>query len=124
MKIKDCPFCHVDREILMENEFCFAIYDKYPVNKGHVLVITRRHVGDYFDLGNNEVKAVWRMVGEVKHFLEEKFHPDGFNVGFNVGAVAGQTVDHVHIHVIPRYRGDMEDPTGGVRHVIPERGRY
>lgn len=108
----------------MENKFCFAIYDKYPVNEGHVLVVTRRHIGDYFELGREEADALWKMIGEAKQFIEEKYKPDGFNVGFNLGETAGQTIDHVHIHVIPRYSGDMEDPTGGVRNVIPERGRY
>jgi diadenosine tetraphosphate (Ap4A) HIT family hydrolase len=70
------------------------------------------------------VEDVWRLVGEVKELLDLEFHPDGFNVGFNIGPSAGQTVDHVHIHVIPRYNGDMEDPTGGVRHVIPWRGKH
>jgi len=124
MKEKDCPFCHVDREMIRESDHCFAIYDLYPVNPGHVLVISKRHVSDYFDLSDKEVAGLWKMVAEMKSFLQEKFTPQGFNVGFNVGRKAGQTIDHVHIHIIPRYSGDMEDPTGGVRHVIPKRGRY
>jgi len=94
------------------------------VNPGHVLVISKQHVSDYFDLSDDEVAGLWKMVAEMKSFLQEKFKPHGFNVGFNVGREAGQTIDHVHIHIIPRYAGDMEDPTGGVRHVIPERGKY
>jgi len=121
---KNCPFCVVDRELLLESELCFAIYDKYPVNPGHVLVISKRHVSDYFDLSGEELEAIWMMVAEVRDFLSAESDPDGYNVGFNVGVKAGQTIDHVHIHVIPRFVGDMEDPTGGVRHVIPERGRY
>lgn len=124
MKQDNCPFCLLDREIIRESDHCFAIYDKYPVNAGHVLVISRRHVADYFDLNEEEEAGLWKMVAEMRSFLEGEFHPDGFNVGFNIGAVAGQTIDHAHIHIIPRYAGDMDDPTGGVRHVIPERGKY
>jgi len=122
--MNDCPFCNIDREVLASSDLCLAMYDKYPVNKGHVLVLPKRHVGDYFELSEAEVEDVWKLVSDVKVFLESEFNPAGFNVGFNVGVVAGQTVDHVHIHVIPRYAGDMEDPTGGVRHVIPVRGKY
>lgn len=108
----------------MESDLCLAFYDKYPVNTGHVLVVSRRHIEDYFELGKDELEDMWKMVSEVRDFLKEKFDPGGFNVGFNSGAEAGQTIDHVHIHIIPRYRGDMKDPTGGVRHVIPEKGKY
>ena len=122
--MKDCPFCNIDREILASSDLCLAIYDKFPVNKGHVLVVSRRHVEDYFELSEAEVEDIWRLVEVVKELIDLEFQPSGFNVGFNVGPVAGQTVDHVHIHVIPRYLGDMEDPTGGVRHVIPGKGKY
>ena len=122
--MNDCPFCNIDRKVLASSDLCLAIYDKYPVNAGHILVIPRRHVGDYFSLAADEVEDIWRLVREVKEFIDLEFQPSGFNVGFNVGPVAGQTVDHVHIHVIPRYAGDMDDPTGGVRHVIPEKGKY
>ena len=124
MKQEDCPFCNISREIILESDMCMAIYDQYPVSKGHVLVIPRRHMKDYFGLSQQEIKDLWVMVEKVKEFLESKYKPDGYNIGFNVGMAAGQTIDHVHIHVIPRYKGDMEDPTGGVRHVIPEKGKY
>ena len=123
-KNKGCPFCDTTREILLESEMCFAIYDKFPVNSGHVLVIPERHVGNYFDLNQNEMDGLCNMQNDIKSILEQKFNPDGFNVGFNVGESAGQTINHVHIHIIPRFAGDMEDPTGGVRHVIPGRGYY
>jgi len=124
MEPKYCPFCNISREIILESDMCMAIYDQYPVSKGHVLVIPRRHMKDYFGLSQQEIKDLWVMVEKVKEFLESKYKPDGYNIGFNVGMAAGQTIDHVHIHVIPRYKGDMEDPTGGVRHVIPEKGKY
>lgn len=123
-KYPDCPFCHPDREIILKGVYCYAIYDMFPVNRGHILVITDRHVGDYFAMEQDEIEDLWETVRKARDLLEEKYSPQGFNVGFNVGEPAGQTIDHVHIHVIPRYSGDMEDPTGGVRHVIPERGKY
>jgi diadenosine tetraphosphate (Ap4A) HIT family hydrolase len=119
-----CPFCNIDREVIISSDHCFSIYDNYPVNKGHVLVIPNRHVSDYFNLEPDEIDSLWKQVKEVKNFLDGKYKPDGYNIGVNVGRSAGQTIDHVHIHVIPRYTGDMEDPTGGVRHVIPGKGEY
>ena len=124
-KSRECPFCNIDPSaVILKNELCFAIFDKYPVNPGHVLVIPYRHVADYFELTKEEKIAAVELIDEVKKFLDREFSPDGYNVGVNVGKWAGQTVMHVHIHVIPRYRGDVEDPTGGVRGVIPQRRNY
>jgi len=103
---------------------CFAIYDKYPVNKGHALIIPKREESDYFQLTFKEQAACWFLVNMVKEYLVSNFKPDGFNIGINSGKVAGQTVDHCHIHLIPRYENDMKDPTGGVRGVIPEKRVY
>jgi len=103
---------------------CFAIYDKYPVNKGHALIIPKREESDYFQLTFKEQAACWFLVNMVKEYLVNNFKPDGFNIGINSGKVAGQTVDHCHIHLIPRYENDMKDPTGGVRGVIPEKRVY
>ena len=121
------PFLEVpEAEWVCANELAFAIFDSFPVSPGHVLVITRRVVPTYFDCTAAEQAAVMVLVGEVKRLLDERLDPkpDGYNVGFNAGAAAGQTVPHVHVHVIPRYAGDMGDPRGGVRHVIPEKGNY
>jgi len=117
-----CP----EAEWLCANALAFAILDSFPVSPGHVLVITRRVVPTYFDCTAEEQAAVMELVGEVKRLLDERLDPkpDGYNVGFNAGAAAGQTVPHVHVHVIPRYAGDMPDPRGGVRHVIPGKGNY
>jgi len=121
-----CPFCAPEsgRELLTESATCYAMLDKYRVSPGHALVIPKKHVADYFDLSAHTKTALWLMVDRVKDLLSERFHPDGFNVGINVGAAAGQTVPHVHIHLIPRYAGDAENPRGGVRHVIPGKGDY
>ena len=112
--------------VALRNELAFAIFDSFPVSPGHVLVITRRVVPTYFDCTAAEQAAVMQLVGELKRLLDERLDPkpDGYNVGFNAGAAAGQTVPHVHVHVIPRYAGDMGDPRGGVRHVIPGKGNY
>jgi len=121
-----CPFCapEAERELLTESATCYTILDKYPVSPGHALVIPKEHIPYYFNLSAHTKTALWLMVDRVKDLLTERFHPDGFNVGINVGAAAGQTVPHVHIHLIPRYAGDVENPRGGVRHVIPGKGDY
>jgi diadenosine tetraphosphate (Ap4A) HIT family hydrolase len=121
------PFLVVPKaEWVCANEFCFAIHDRFPVSPGHVLVITRRVVPTYFDCTPAEQAAVMELVGEVKRLLDEQLDPkpNGYNVGFNAGAAAGQTVSHVHVHVIPRYTRDVLDPRGGVRHVIPWKANY
>lgn len=121
-----CPFCKPEsgRELILENELCYCVYDKYPVSKGHALIIPKRHCADYFELTGEEQTSCWKMVNELKVILDKKYQPDGFNIGINVNEVAGQTIPHVHIHLIPRYKGDVEQPEGGVRGVIPEKRTY
>jgi diadenosine tetraphosphate (Ap4A) HIT family hydrolase len=122
----DCPFCNPasERDLIVESATAYAIYDKYPVNEGHALVIPKRHCANYFDLTFKEQSACLFMANRVQEIMRNTFKPDGFNVGINVGAAAGQTVHHVHIHIIPRYLGDVEDPRGGVRGVIPSKQKY
>lgn len=121
-----CPFCYptTERELITESATAYAILDKYPVSPGHTLVIPKQHVGNYFELAERAKTACWLMVDRVKMLLTTRFQPDGFNIGINVGMEAGQTIPHVHIHVIPRYKGDVDNPTGGVRNVIPGKGDY
>ncbi len=109
---------------LASNALAFAIRDGFPVSPGHALVVTRRVVPTWFEATPEEQAAVMALVNEVKALLDERHRPDGYNVGFNAGAQAGQTVPHLHVHVIPRYRGDCHDPRGGVRWVLPERADY
>lgn len=106
------------------NDLAFAIPDRFPVSPGHTLVIPRRLVATWFDATPKEQAALMRLVDEVKKQLDAALRPDGYNVGFNAGDAAGQTVMHLHVHVIPRYRGDVPDARGGVRHVIPGKGNY
>jgi len=127
MKTKSaCPFCNLDsqRELIVESPSTYSVYDIFPVSNGHALVIPKRHCSDYFELTLEEQSACWSMVNAVKQILMEKFNPDGFNIGINVNEDAGQTIPHVHIHLIPRYRGDVLDPEGGVRGVIPDKRMY
>ena len=122
----DCPFCNPapEIEIVTESATAYAIYDKFPVSDGHVLIIPKKHFADYFELSFKEQSACVFMMNKVKGIVAERFNPDGFNIGVNIGEKAGQTVNHVHIHLIPRYNGDVEDPRGGVRGVIPEKQKY
>lgn len=121
----DCPFCRPETDrIQMEGEFATAILDGFGVTAGHTLVVPRRHVASLFDLPEPEQAAVWRLVGQVRAKLMAELRPDGFNVGLNDGPAAGQTVMHAHVHIIPRRVGDVADPRGGVRWVIPDKAVY
>jgi diadenosine tetraphosphate (Ap4A) HIT family hydrolase len=113
-----------DAELISELATVYSIYDKFPVNKGHALVIPKRKSPNYFEMTDKEKTACQIMVKRVKNILEKKYQPDGFNIGFNMNEAAGQTVFHSHIHVIPRYKGDVENPHGGIRNVIPGMGDY
>ena len=122
----ECPFCNpaAEIELIAESAMVYAIYDKFPVNDGHALIIPKKHCIDYFDLRFREQSACVFMINKVKKIVADRFNPDGFNIGINIGEKAGQTVNHVHIHLIPRYNGDVEDPRGGVRGVIPNKQKY
>lgn len=120
----DCLFCAGHRALLAENAYAFAIVDSFPVSPGHSLVIPKTHVPTIFDLSGEAYAASFELVRVVKDLLLSKYKPDGFNIGVNCGESAGQTVGHAHIHVIPRYPGDVRDPRGGIRHVIPGKGFY
>ena len=120
----DCIFCFPDREVIWEDKYFIAIYDKFPVNKGHVLLIPREHVASLFDFSLGMLTSSLLALHSIKTILDELYKPNGYNIGMNLGEAAGQTIDHSHIHIIPRYKGDVEDPTGGVRFVIPHKGNY
>jgi diadenosine tetraphosphate (Ap4A) HIT family hydrolase len=120
---KNCPFCQPE-DVLFENGLAYAKPDKFPVNPGHLLIIPRRHVADFFLTTEAEKSALWSLLDQAKHHLDGKHAPAGYNIGINVGATAGQTIMHVHLHLIPRYPGDLENPRGGVRGVIPSRQSY
>lgn len=123
---ESCPFCRLARrvEVICETATCVAFYDGYPVSPGHALIVPKRHVASYFDLTHHEREAMNVMLQYVRQKVDERFHPDGYNVGINVGEAAGQSVFHVHMHLIPRYKGDVPNPKGGVRGVIPSKQSY
>lgn len=121
--MKDCPFCNLNN-IEHSTKFFNIIYDKYPVSKGHILVISKRHIASYFDLCGVEKYELVEIIDTLQKYLSDTYSPDGFNIGFNDGKCAGQTVQHFHLHIIPRYEGDMENPQGGVRGVIPNKQKY
>ncbi len=126
MKTSDpCPFCQPDSTlVLRESEHAFALQDAFPVAPGHTLVVPRRHVASFFDLDPLEQADLLNLLIAVRNELAEQHRPDAFNLGLNDGEAAGQTIPHCHWHVIPRQAGDVADPRGGVRWVLPERAVY
>ena len=121
-----CIFCSVKKhEIIYENEYAFVSYDSYPVSKFHSLIIPKRHIKNFFDLNDKELNACNELIKKIKSKIENADNlVEGFNLGTSAGSVAGQTIMHCHIHLIPRRRGDVENPQGGVRGVIPLKQHY
>jgi diadenosine tetraphosphate (Ap4A) HIT family hydrolase len=121
-----CAFCEIERSrIVASNALCFAIEDKYPVTQHHTLIMPKRHVVDYFDLHQPELNAITSLLNETKKRIEQTDSSvEGFNIGTNSGEVGGQTIFHCHVHLIPRRRGDVENPRGGIRAVIPGKQSY
>lgn len=120
-----CVFCTLlDTRIIRANEHAIIIRDGFPVSPGHTLVLPRRHVGSFFQITAEERTSLLELLDQSKKMVDEEFCPDGYNIGINDGASAGQTVPHLHIHLIPRYSGDREDPRGGVRWIVPEKADY
>ena len=122
--MSDCLFCTDKFDIIYEDDFVYAMYDKYPVSEGHILIIPKEHVATYFDASIEIRKAIDKALFYLKDLLNKLYKPDGFNIGINNGKASGQTIFHLHVHLIPRYIGDVEDPTGGVRGVIPSKQKY
>ena len=120
-----CPFCPPhEREILETHPLAVSIADSFPLSKGHSLIVPRRHVPSLFNLAAAERLAILELLDRVKRLLDRRYAPNGYNIGVNDGPAAGQTVMHLHVHVIPRYRGDMDDPRGGVRWIFPDKAAY
>jgi len=116
----DCELCG-EQATLFGDENAFVRYDNNSLSKGHVLVVPRRHVADFFDMTWEEKTSVLALLGRAKTEISREFSPDGYNIGVNIGKAAGQSRMHVHIHLIPRYAGDVGDPSGGIRCVLPRR---
>ncbi len=119
----ECPFCK-PIEPVIANLLAVAVEDSFPASDGHMLIIPRRHILNIDEATAEEVLALMELLREVKGIIRERYGADGFNIGINEGAAAGQTVSHLHIHVIPRRTGDVDDPRGGIRRALPCRHRY
>ena len=120
--IKESPFAK--KEVFLENESAFAIFDGYPVSPGHSLVVPKIEINSIFKLKEIDYLNCFRLVFEVKKYLEKKYDCKDFNIGINNGEIAGQTIEHAHIHVIPRYKNDIKDPRGGVRNILEDKSGY
>ena len=125
----DCPLCSqkdnaVEDGRKIENELAYVLIDTNPVSPGHCLIVPRRHVAELFDATKEEKLAIFDLIDEMKSIIDKRHNPDGYNIGVNIGKAAGQSVPHIHIHMIPRYLGDIENPRGGVRGVIPAKQKY
>lgn len=122
-----CLFCNKEKQkfkLILENDFCVVRFDEFPVSKGHALIIPKTHIQSFFDLKKDELLQMFSLLGETKNVIQKEYNPDGFNIGVNDGEAAGRTIHHLHIHLIPRYKDDVENPRGGVRHIIPGKGNY
>ncbi|RKD24718.1 HIT family hydrolase [Ammoniphilus oxalaticus] len=111
-------------QILLENELAIAFFDKYPVQEGHLLVIPKRHAITYFDATEEEIVAIHQLIYKGKQHIDQQYQPNGYNIGVNIGEHGGQTIMHLHFHLIPRYKGDVADPRGGIRKAIPNLVAY
>ncbi len=128
--MSDCPLCS-KRDIVIddngqpvENALAYVLKDSNPVSPGHCLIVTKRHVAEFFDASKEEKLAIFELVDHMKLIIDKKHSPDGYNIGVNIGKAGGQSVPHIHIHMMPRYLGDIENPRGGVRGVIPKKQKY
>jgi diadenosine tetraphosphate (Ap4A) HIT family hydrolase len=121
MSKKICPFCDdkFRNRIFLQNDTFQAVYDLYPVSPGHVLLIPKRHIFSFFDLAGKELEDFFSLIKITRNTVAKEYSPDGYNIGINNGIAAGQTIQHLHIHLIPRYKGDVQYPEGGIRKVIP-----
>ena len=124
--MENCKFCEIysEKKFDFENELAFAFWDANPVSKGHIIFMTKRHVENFFETTEEEKRDLFELIDKAKNIIDKKYKPTGYNIGINCGVSAGQTVMHVHVHLIPRYDGDVENPRGGVRGVIPENKNY
>lgn len=124
MALEQCLFCNLKRNEISQNDFFFAHWDAYPVSPGHVLIISQEHKESFFELSDQELISLFALTKEAKLKIDHFYSPDAYNFGVNDGTEAGRTISHLHFHLIPRYKGDVFNPNGGIRHIIPEKGFY
>ena len=120
-----CPFCIPHHEVIFhEDDLSFGIWDQFPISPGHALLIPKRHIATWFEATEAEQVSLTRGLAVAKKAIEATHQPDAYNIGINSGQAAGQTIPHLHVHLIPRYQGDHEDPRGGIRHIMPDKAKY
>jgi diadenosine tetraphosphate (Ap4A) HIT family hydrolase len=128
MEMPGCLFCDFtnpeQNTVIAETELAYARWDNFPVSKGHAEVVPKRHVESYFDLSDHEVLAMYGLVKQIKEIIDGLHRPDAFNIGVNDGKASGQSIHHCHIHLIPRYIGDVKNPRGGIRNILPRKEDY
>jgi diadenosine tetraphosphate (Ap4A) HIT family hydrolase len=123
--VPECQFCKIQQDkVIAQDSLTFTVRDTLPVSPGHTLILPKRHIASIFEATKEEVAALWEALRQARSGLLKKFSPDGFNIGINDGLASGQTILHLHIHIIPRYKGDMPDPRGGIRWIFPEKAKY
>lgn len=124
--MNECFFCNSIKknDFFLENEYAIARFDDFAVTEGHLEVIPKRHIKDWWEASLEERIAIFELIDDMKKIVDEKFNPDGYNIGMNLGEMAGQSIMHLHVHLIPRYKGDVENPRGGIRGVIPQKQNY
>jgi diadenosine tetraphosphate (Ap4A) HIT family hydrolase len=121
----ECPFCSIKQDkMIAQDSLTFTVRDTLPVSPGHTLILPKRHIASIFEATKEEVAALWAALQQARSGLLKEFSPDGFNIGINDGLASGQTILHLHIHIIPRYKGDMPDPRGGIRWIFPDKAIY
>lgn len=121
----NCIFCKLrDERVIYECEYTQVFIDTYPASPGHTLIVPKRHFATYFEANEDELLAIGKAIKAAKKILDEEFSPDAYNIGVNNGPAAGQSVMHLHVHLIPRYKGDVEDPKGGVRWILKDKANY
>lgn len=123
-----CLFCDKNNEkkhrIIFENDMFYSRWDNFPVSPGHAEVVPKKHIKSFFDLNKDELLRMYELIIKTRDAIVAEYEPDAFNIGINDGETAGRTINHLHIHLIPRYKGDVENPKGGIRNIIPGKGDY
>ena len=119
-----CLFCDrankKENKNILENDFCYARWDNFPLTEGHLEIVPKLHINSFFDLNNEQLIQLYSLLKEAKEIVQKKYNPDSYNIGINEGETAGRTIPHLHMHLIPRYKGDVENPSGGIRNMLPD----
>ena len=128
MQSEYCLFCDKNNKekhnIILENDLFYSRWDNFPVSSGHAEIVPKKHIVSFFELTKDDILQLYDLIIKTKKIISEKYNSDGYNIGLNEGNAAGQTINHLHIHIIPRYKNDIKNPRGGIRNIIPDKGNY